>query len=139
MRPSLAAGFADADAELTVDALPERVPQPFPGLLVRAQVQAEFLLRVDEEFLVDHGREDRAGEQVADVVAAAGQDPLLRDVLAGLLDARAVGPEAGHGTGSGLPARGRRHGRVRSGPGHRLGGRDPLAPRLPLAEQLGRG
>src|SRR5579864_3780642 len=128
MRPSLAAGFADADAELTVDALPERVPQPFSGLLVRAQGQAEFLLRVDEEFLVDHGREDRAGEQVADVVAAAGQDPLLRDVLAGLLDARPVGPEAGHRAGAGLRPSAERHRGVRAGPLHRLGLRHARVP-----------
>ncbi len=113
---SLAARFAGADAELPVDPLPERVPQPFPGLLVRAQRQPEFLLGVDQQLLVDHRRQDGARQQVADVVPAAGQDPLLGDVLARLLDPDPVRPEARHRAGVGLPASGR-HDRVRAGPG----------------------
>src|SRR5262249_1590498 len=71
--------LADADAELPVHSCPERVAQPFARLLVRAQRKAEFLLGVDEQFLVDHGRQDRPRQQVADVVLAAGEDPFLRD------------------------------------------------------------
>src|SRR5262245_52796628 len=75
-------GLADADAELPVHSCPERVTQPFPRLLVRAQRKAEFLLGVDEQFLVDHRRQDRPWQQIADVVLAAGEYPLLSDVLA---------------------------------------------------------
>src|ERR1700722_7598947 len=73
-------------AELPVHPLPERVPQPLPGLLVGPQRLAEFLLGVHQEFLVDHRRQDRPGQQIPDVVLTAGQDPLLRHVLAGFLD-----------------------------------------------------
>src|SRR5215469_10978314 len=81
-----ASGFTDADAELPVHSGPERVPEPLARLLIGAQREAEFLLGVHEEFLVDHRRQYRPGQQVPDVVLAAGQDPLLSDVLAGLLD-----------------------------------------------------
>src|SRR4029077_7158207 len=90
--------------ELAAHPGPERVPQPFPRLLVGAQRLAEFLLRIDEQFLVDDWRQDRARQQVADVVRAPGEDPLVRDVLAGLLDPLAVGAEPGrrrHGLGCG--------------------------------------
>src|SRR6266581_8185064 len=100
--------LSDADAELAVHPRPERVPQPLPGLLVGPQRQAEFLLGVDQQFLVDHGGQDRAGQQVADVVLAAGQDPLLRHVLARFLHPLPLGAE---------PGRGRR--RDRAGPDRR--------------------
>ena len=74
---------------------PERVPQPLPRLLVGAQREPEFLLGVDEELFVDDRRQDRPRQQVADVVLAAGEDPLLRDVLAGLLDPLAGRAEPG--------------------------------------------
>src|SRR5262249_8651793 len=57
---------------------PERVPQPFPRLLVGAQRQAKLLLRVHEQVLVDDGRQDRPRQQVADVARPPGQDPLVR-------------------------------------------------------------
>ena len=63
---------ADADAELAVDPRPERVPEPLPGLLVGAQREAELLLGVDQQLLVDDRRQDRAGQQVADVVLGPG-------------------------------------------------------------------
>src|SRR5215467_6378830 len=97
---------------------PERVPQPFPRLLVGAQRQAKLLLRVHEQFLVDDRRQDRPRQQVADVIRAPGQDPLVRDVLARLFDPFPVRAEP------------RRRG---------LRGR-PVRRRMPLPEQLrGRG
>jgi hypothetical protein len=78
-----------------MDPSPEGIAQPLPGFLVGAQRQTELLLRVDKQLLVDHRREDRAGQQVADVVFATCQYPLLRDVLAGFLDPLAVWAQAG--------------------------------------------
>src|SRR5215469_3146533 len=86
--------LAHSDPELPVYPRPERVPQPFTGLLVGAQRLAEFLLRLDEQLLVDDGRQDRAGQQVPDVVRTPGENPLVRDVLAGLLDVPPVRAEA---------------------------------------------
>src|ERR1700761_7534392 len=85
--------------ELAVQAPPERVPQPLPGLLVRPQRQAQFLLRLDQEFLVDDRGQDRARQQVADVVGTPGQQPLLGHVLAGLFDADPLRAQPGRGLG----------------------------------------
>src|SRR5215831_14645658 len=56
---SSATRLADADAEFSVHACPERVPQPLAGLLVGAQRLAELLLRLDEQLFVDDGWQDR--------------------------------------------------------------------------------
>src|SRR5918992_5167822 len=70
----LAHGFADADAELAVDTLPEAVAQPRAGLLVGAQRLAQLLLRLDEQLFVDHRRQNRAWQQVADMFPAPFED-----------------------------------------------------------------
>src|SRR3984957_19843629 len=90
----LAFRLSDAEAELAVHARPERVAQPLPGLLVGPEREPQVLLGLDQQFLVDDRGQDGAGEQVPDVVLAAGQYPLLGDVLAGLLDPLPVRAEA---------------------------------------------
>src|SRR6185369_6844066 len=87
----------DAHAELAPDPRPERVPEPLPRLLVGAQREAELLLGVDQQFLVDDWRQDRPGQEIADVVLAPGEDPSLRDVLTRLLDPVPVRAEPGDG------------------------------------------
>src|ERR1022692_436930 len=126
-----ALGLAGANAELTVHPRPERVPEPLPRLLVGAQRETKFLLGVDQQFLVDHWRQDRPGQQVADVVLAAGEDPLLGDVLAGFLDPLAGRAEPGCREVSGAGV----HGGVVSGTRFSV-----RAERVPVAEELrGRG
>src|SRR5262249_42865577 len=51
--------LADSDAELPVHTCPECISEPLPRFLVGAQREAEFLLGVDEELLVDHRGQDR--------------------------------------------------------------------------------
>src|SRR5258706_2049462 len=97
-----ALGPADADPELPVHPGPDRVPEPLPCLLIGPKREAEFLLGVHEELLVDHRWQDRPRQQVTDVVLAAGQDPFLRNVLAGLLHAFPGRPEPGRGQVSGV-------------------------------------
>src|SRR4029077_14998849 len=77
--------LADPEPELAMHSSPEGITQPLPGLLVGAQREAQLFLGVDQQFLVDYRRKDRAREQVPDVVLAAGQDPLMGDMLASLL------------------------------------------------------
>src|ERR1700689_1575099 len=94
-------GFSYSNAELAVNPGPESVPQPLARLLVRAQRLAELLLRLDQQLLVDDGGQDGARQQVSDVVGAAGEDPLVGDVLAGLLDVPPVRAEPGQAPGRG--------------------------------------
>src|SRR2546429_8120657 len=66
---------AGADAELPADPRPERVPEPFPRLLIGAPRLAELLLGVHQQLLVDDRRQDRPRQEIADVVLAPGEDP----------------------------------------------------------------
>ena len=121
----LALRLSDAEAELAVHPGPERVAQPLPGLLVGPEREAQVLLGLDQQFLVDDRGQDGAGQQVPDVVLAAGQYPLLGDVLAGLLDPLPVRAEA-------------RGGQVGDHRRQRRGGPDRRLGEVPLAEHLGR-
>src|ERR671914_1666956 len=85
--------LADADAELAVDTFPKAVAQPRARLLVGAQRPAQLLFGLDQQLFVDDRRQDRTGKQVADVVPAPLEDPLLRDVLADLEHVLAVWAE----------------------------------------------
>src|SRR5690606_21881575 len=116
-------------AELAVDAFPEAVAQPGAGLLVGAQRAAQLLLRLDQQLLVDDRRQDRAGQQVADVVAAPLEDPLLGDVLPYLQHVVAVGAELAVALRGGVQRRGDRRGRHAAG-GHRDGRADGPGRRL---------
>jgi hypothetical protein len=79
------------DAELLVQLGPEPVPQRPARLLVRAERAADLLLRLDQQLLVDDGRQDRPGQQIGDVLPAAGEQPAGGDPGADLLHLGALG------------------------------------------------